>query len=112
MKVLGGARTISGMEITRDKSIIALWLSQENYVLKVLERFNMAEDWFVITPLADHFRIILRAVPNYQERRRNVSSYPYACAVGSIMHAMVCSRPDLAYASIRKSVHVIYGKVT
>ena len=64
----------------------------------------MAEARFVITPLADHFRIILRVVSIYQERRRNVSSYPYACAIGSIMCAMVCSRFDLAYAGIRKSV--------
>src|SRR5436189_6327098 len=70
----------------------------------------MAEDWFVITPLADYFRIILRVVSIYQERRRNISSYPYACAVESIMYAMVCSRPDLAYACIRKSVHVKSGK--
>ena len=65
MEVLGSARKISGLEITRDRSIVALWLSQENYVLKVLEGFNMAEDWFVMTPLADHFRIILRVVSIY-----------------------------------------------
>src|SRR4051812_40997735 len=112
MEVLGGARKISGLEITRDRSIIALWLSPENYVLKVLEGFNMAEARFVITPLADHFRIILRVVSIYQARRRNVSSYPYACAVGSIMCAMVCSRFDLAYAGIRKSVHVKSENVT
>src|SRR3954465_50689 len=76
----------------------------------MLERFNMAEA--VITSLADHFRIILRPVSNYQERRRNVSSFPYACAVGSLMYAMVCSRPDLAYAGIRKSVHVKSRKAT
>ena len=72
----------------------------------------MAEARFVITPLADHFRIILRAVSNYQERRWNVSSFPYACTVGSLMYAIVYSRPDLAYAGIRKSVHVKSRKAT
>ena len=37
MKDLGEARKILGMEITRDRTADALWLSQENYVLKVLE---------------------------------------------------------------------------
>ena len=43
MKDLGEAKKILCVEITRDKGSNRLWLSQENYVLKVLERFNMAE---------------------------------------------------------------------
>jgi len=37
MKDLGEAKKILGMEITRDRSTCKLWLSQENYDLKVLE---------------------------------------------------------------------------
>ena len=43
MKDLGETKKILGMDITRDRSLGRLWLSQENYVLKVLERFSMAE---------------------------------------------------------------------
>jgi len=43
MKDLEEAKKIICMEITRDRGSSRLWLSQENYVLKVLERFNMAE---------------------------------------------------------------------
>ena len=42
MKDLGEAKKILGMEITRDRGSDRPWLFQENYVLKVLERFNMA----------------------------------------------------------------------
>src|ERR1700722_14419906 len=38
MKDMGVARKILGMEISRDRKEDKLWLSQENYVLKVLER--------------------------------------------------------------------------
>ena len=40
MKDLGEVKKILDMEITRDRSSRRLWLSQENYVLKVLERFT------------------------------------------------------------------------
>ena len=43
MKDLGEANKILGMEITRDRGSGRLWLSQENYVLKVLERFNISK---------------------------------------------------------------------
>jgi len=41
MKDLSEAKKILGMEITRDGGSRRLWLYQENYILKVLERFNI-----------------------------------------------------------------------
>ncbi|CAH9124988.1 unnamed protein product, partial [Cuscuta epithymum] len=41
MKDLGPAKQILGMRITRDRSKRLLWISQERYIEKVLERFNM-----------------------------------------------------------------------
>ena len=43
MKNLREIKKILGMEITRDRGSGRLWLSQENYIFKVLERFNMTE---------------------------------------------------------------------
>ena len=43
MKDLGSARQILGLHIIRDRSKWQLWLSQERYVTKVLQRFNMLE---------------------------------------------------------------------
>jgi len=43
MMDLGEAKKILDMKITRDKDSGRLRLSQENHVLKVLERFNMIE---------------------------------------------------------------------
>jgi len=57
MNDLGEAKKILGTEITRDRGSNRLWLSQENYVLKVLERFNMTEAKIVTTPLAGHFKL-------------------------------------------------------
>ena len=43
MKDLGPARKILGMHIVRDRTKKLLWLSQEKYATKILERFNMLE---------------------------------------------------------------------
>ena len=43
MKDLGPAKQMLGMRITRDRKAKKLWLSQEKYVERVLERFNMKD---------------------------------------------------------------------
>src|SRR3954469_22976280 len=98
MKDLGEARKILGMEITRDRSADALWLSQKNHILKVLERFNMTEARSVTTPLIGHFRLSSEQCPQSPGEEDEMSRVPYASAVGSLMYAMVCTRPDLAFA--------------
>ena len=42
MKDLGPAKQILGMHIVRDRTKKLLWLSQEKYVTKILESFNMS----------------------------------------------------------------------
>ncbi|GKG46378.1 retrovirus-related pol polyprotein from transposon TNT 1-94, partial [Tanacetum coccineum] len=43
MKDLGSAKQILGMSIIRDKTKGTLRLSQEKYIRKVLEKFNMKD---------------------------------------------------------------------
>jgi len=92
------AKKILGMEITQERGSCRLWLSQENYVLKMLERFNMAEARPVIIPLAGHFKLSSKQCPQSPEEEKEMSQVLYASAVGSLMYAIVCTRPDLAYA--------------
>lgn len=57
MKNLGPAKQILGMRIVRDISHGLIWLSQENYIKKVLERFNIDKAKPVNYPLAGHFKL-------------------------------------------------------
>jgi len=61
------------MKITRDRGSSRLWLSQENYVLKVLERFNMTEARRVTTPLAGHFKLSSKQCPQLPEEEEEMS---------------------------------------
>uniref|UniRef100_A0A7N2RFG7 Integrase catalytic domain-containing protein n=1 Tax=Quercus lobata TaxID=97700 RepID=A0A7N2RFG7_QUELO len=98
MKDLGAAKQILGMRIIRDKANDTLKLSQSEYVKKVLSRFNMNEAKPVSTPLGSHFKLSKEQSPKTEEEMDHMSKVPYASAIGSLMYAMVCTRPDIAHA--------------
>ena len=97
MKDLGPAKQILGMKITSDRKKGKLWLSQERYIEKVLERFNMRKAKPVSTPLANHFKLSSKQSLASEKEKDEIKYVPYASAVGSLMYAMVCTRPDIAY---------------
>ena len=98
MKDLGPAKQILGIRIVRNRSHGLIWLSQENYVKKVLERFNMDKAKPVNCPLAGHFKLSSSQCPTSDEEKNEMQKIPYASAIGSLMYAMVCTRPDIAHA--------------
>ena len=97
MKDLGDAKKILGMRITSDKKNRKLTLSQGEYIEKVLEMFRVHNAKLVSTPLANHFKLTKEMCPKTQEIEY-MSRVPYSSAVGSLMYAMVCTRPYIAHA--------------
>ena len=98
MKDLGAANKILGMQIYRDRNSRKIWLSQQNYLKKILHRFNMQDCTPMCTPLPINFKLSSSMSPSSEEERIEMSRVPYASAVGSLMFAMVCTRPDIAQA--------------
>eukprot|EP00253_Pinus_taeda_P008627 PITA_08627 len=98
MKDLGAAKHILGMEIHRDRKNGKLWLSQQKYVEKVLEKFSMNNVKPINIPLASHFKLSSVLSPRADEERQYISHVPYANAVGNLMYAMVSTRPDISHA--------------
>uniref|UniRef100_A0A2N9IPG8 Integrase catalytic domain-containing protein n=1 Tax=Fagus sylvatica TaxID=28930 RepID=A0A2N9IPG8_FAGSY len=98
MKDLGPAKQILGMRIIRDRANGTLKLSQTEYVKKILSRFSMDEAKPVSTPLGSHFRLTKDQSPKTEQEQAYMSKVPYASAIGSLMYAMVCTRPDIAHA--------------
>jgi hypothetical protein len=95
---LGAAKKILGMEIIRDRKFGLLFLSQHDYINKVLHRDNMSDANKVTTPIAPHFKLSSTQYPVTNKDIEYMSRVPYSSDVGSLMYAMVFSRPNLSYA--------------
>ncbi|CAI7818058.1 unnamed protein product [Closterium sp. NIES-54] len=80
------------MEITRDRQALTISLSREFYINNVLKRFEMELCTPIATPLPLQHLLTAPTVPTPE-----VCSEPYPELVGSLMYAMMCTRPDLAY---------------
>lgn len=52
----------------------------------------------VSCPLPSHLKLSKKLCPSTEKEKDEMSSVPYSSAVGSLMYAMVCTRPDIAHA--------------
>ena len=60
---MGAAKKILGMEIYRDRSQKKLFLSQKEYIQKILSRFGMDKAKSLSTPLAANTRLSMGLAP-------------------------------------------------
>ncbi|KAM2342887.1 hypothetical protein ACFX1X_015231 [Malus domestica] len=81
MKDLGDASYVLRIKLYRDRSRKLIGLSQSMYIDKVLSRFQMEQS-------KKGFLLVIR----------QMNMIPYASAIRSLMYAMICTRPDIAYA--------------
>ncbi|GJU92725.1 retrovirus-related pol polyprotein from transposon TNT 1-94 [Tanacetum coccineum] len=109
MKDLGPANKILGMQIHRDRVSRKIWLSQKSYVKKILQRFNMQDCKPISTPFATNIKLSSKMSPSSEKERMEMSRVPYASAVGSLMFAMICTRPDIFTCS-ESNVALCYGE--
>ncbi|EGU10936.1 2-hydroxymuconic semialdehyde dehydrogenase [Rhodotorula toruloides ATCC 204091] len=94
IKDLGDAQFILGIQILR-RPDGSLFLSQRAYLQDVLQRFNMSDCRPSPTPMVPNQQLVAAPAvhaPSPELRRR------YLQAVGSLMYAMLGTRPDLAFA--------------
>jgi len=69
----------------RDRKNKRLWLSQEKYIKKVLDRFNMKDAKPVSTPLVAHFKLSTELCPSDDKEKEEMRRIPYASVVGNLM---------------------------
>ncbi|KAM2485886.1 hypothetical protein ACFX1W_038022 [Malus domestica] len=98
MKDLGDASYVLGIKLYRDRSRRLIGLSQSMYIDKVLSRFQMEQSKKGFLPVRHGIHLSKSMEPKTPEEIRQMNVIPYASAIGSLMYAMICTRPDIAYA--------------
>ena len=86
MKDLGEASYILGVKISRDHLMRLLSLSQETYLHKILERFNMDNSNPIDTLVDKGCLLSTSQCPKIEEERKLMEKKPYASTVGSLMY--------------------------
>ncbi|GKA14974.1 hypothetical protein Tco_0694721 [Tanacetum coccineum] len=92
----------------RDRFMRLIALSQSAYLEKTLKKFRMENSKKGYTPLMEK--------PDYKKSQgakthsevQRMQRVPYASAIGSIMYAVRCTRPDVAFANTKDMV-LMYG---
>jgi hypothetical protein len=97
MKDLGEAMYILGIKIYRDRSKRLIGLSQDTYIVKILNRFNMQDSKKGFLPMSHGITLSKKQCPLELDQQERMRVIPYALAIGSIMYAMLCTRPDISY---------------
>ena len=98
MKDMGDAAYILGIKIYRDRSKRLIGLSQSTYIDKILKKFSMHDSKKGCVPMTPGIALSKSQCATSDMEIANMSRIPYASAIGSIMYAMICTRPDVAYA--------------
>ncbi|KAJ9558522.1 hypothetical protein OSB04_013136 [Centaurea solstitialis] len=98
MKDLGEAAYILGIKIYRNRSKRLIGLSQSTYIDKILKKFRMDESKKGFIPMQHGIVLSKTQCPVSSQDQDKMKSVPYASAIGSIMYAMLCTRPDVAYS--------------
>ena len=72
-------------------------LSQASYIDKVLTRFSIDNSKKGLLPFRHSLVFSKEQCPKTHEERSRMDGIPYASAVGSLIYAMLCTRPDIYF---------------
>ncbi len=97
MKDLGEATNILDIRMYRDRSKRMLGLSKSLYLEKLLKRFNMLNSKRGLLSVRHVIHLSKEMSPKTPKERKKMVRIPYALAIGSLMHVMLCTRPDISY---------------
>jgi ATP-binding cassette subfamily B (MDR/TAP) protein 1 len=95
----GEAQTILGIDILRDWNRKTLVLHQSAYVDHLLQKFRQKRTRCAPSPINRDERPVSKSdCPTFASAIAQMKAVPYREAIGSLMHIMVCTRPDIACA--------------
>ena len=91
------ASYVLGVKIVRDRAKKLLGLSQETYIKRMLECYHMQDSKQMDTFVDKSLSLNRDICPKTPKEKEKMSRVPYVSVVGSLMYAMMCTRPDICY---------------
>jgi hypothetical protein len=95
MKDLGEVTYILDIKIYRDRLKRLIGLSQDAYIDKILNLFNMQDSKKCFLLRVMPCDISKKQCPTDPDEQKRMRAIPFALTIGSIMYAMIC--PDVSY---------------
>jgi len=100
MKDLSDLHFFLGMEVERDYAQRLFYINQIESLKEILKHFHMEDCKAIGMPLDAKTKL-----KKNENKDVEMVKVPYQQAVGSLMYAMLCTRPDLAYPTHGQSKH-------
>lgn len=97
MKDLGETSHILGIKLTRDRKQRMSGLSQATYINKILGRFSMKDCKEGLLSFRHGIHLSSDQCPTTPIEIEKMKAIQYASAIGSLMYAIMCTRPDICY---------------
>ena len=98
MKDLGDPNFILGMRIVRDEKDNSISICQDEYIKQVVKRFGLEDaSPTTMVPMNPGLKLCKTGVIDQPEAPK-VDAKEYQRAIGSLMYAMIGTRPDIAFA--------------
>lgn len=98
LRDLGPTSFLLGVHIERDRSKRLLSISQRQYIVDILERFELSNLSEVSTPLPEGHKLSKSMAPKDAEEIAAMQDIPYRQLVGALMYLAVATCSDIAYA--------------
>ncbi|PKI36968.1 hypothetical protein CRG98_042669 [Punica granatum] len=108
MKDLRPAKQILEMHISHDKLSEKLWLSQEKYIEKILDRFNMGNVKPVSSPLASYLKLSSKQCPTSTKEKEEMKKAKYIVVTESCKE-MLWLQNFLQELSLKQERYALHG---
>jgi len=86
---LGDARKILGIEIIRRCDLKCVYVSQETYLKKIINRFGITNLKPVSTPLVSHYKLSDEQSPKIVEEQNFIDGIPYVNIVDFVLYVAI-----------------------
>ena len=109
LKDLGPTNFLLGIQINYDRKKCTIAFSQHQYIVDILNRFNMSDCSTVKTPMdPGSGSRLTKYVPN-PENPVNMSKVPYMSAVSALMYLAIGTHPDIMYTISKLAQNLTSG---